>query len=139
MGRTNPNHVYSMAGCDIEQTNEERDLGVLVDNQLKFHNHTFTAISKARRLLGLISKSFINLSPLVFLQLYKTIVRPCLEYGNIICGPNYKVDEDLIEKVQRKATKLVPTIRHLSYEDRLKYLGLPAIKYRRHRGDMIMA
>jgi len=44
MSRTNPNHVYSMAGHNIEQANEERDLGVLIDNQLKFHNHSSTAI-----------------------------------------------------------------------------------------------
>ena len=50
-----------MAGCDIEQTKEETDLGVLIDNQLKFHVQLLTAISKARRLLGMISKSFINL------------------------------------------------------------------------------
>jgi len=50
--------MYSMVGCNIEQTNEERDLGILIDNQLKFHNHSSTAISKARRLLGLISKIF---------------------------------------------------------------------------------
>jgi len=99
MGRTNLNHVYSMVSCKIEQTNEERDLGVLIDNQLKFHNHSSTAISKARRLLGLISKSFINLSPQTFSHLYKAIVRPCLEYGNTIWGPNYKANEDLIEKV----------------------------------------
>jgi len=69
MGRTNPNHVYSMAGCNIEQTNEESDLGVLIDNQLKFQNHSSTAISKARRILELISKSFINLSPQTFSSL----------------------------------------------------------------------
>ena len=95
-------------------------------------------IGKARRLLGLINKFFINLSPLTFPHLYKAIVRPCLEYGNIIWGPTYKVDEDLIEKVQRKATKLVPSIRHLSYEERLQCLGLPSLKYRRFCGDMIM-
>ena len=39
MGRSNSNHVYSMSGRDIEQTVEERDLGVLIDNQLKFHDH----------------------------------------------------------------------------------------------------
>jgi len=59
-------------------------------------------------------------------------VRPCLEYGNIIWGSNYKVDEE------RKATKLVPSISHLPYEERLQYLGLPSLKYRRFRGDMIM-
>ena len=109
-----------MAGCNnsnIEQTNGER--GVLIVNQLKFHNHSSTTISKARRLLKLIGKSFINLSLQSFYHLYKAIVRPCLEYGNIIWGPNYKVDEDSIEKVQRKATKLVPSINHLPYEERL--------------------
>ena len=138
IGRTNPNHVYSMAGCSIEQTVEERDLGILIDNQLKFHDHVCLVIGKARRLLVLINKSFINLSPLTFPHLYKAIVRPSLEYGNIIWGPIYKVDEDLIEKVQRKETKLVPSISHLSYEERLQRLELPSLKYRRLRGDMIM-
>ena len=128
IGRTNPNHVYSMAGCSIEQTVEERDLGILIDYQLKFHDHVSMVIGKARRLLGLINKSFINLSPIIFPHLYKAIVKPCFEYRNIIWGPTYKVDKDLIEKVQRKATKLAPSIRHLSYEERLQYLGLPSFK-----------
>ena len=96
MSRTNSNHIYTMIGCDIEQM--LRQMGILIDNQLKFHQHSSTAISKAtRRLLGLISKSFINLSPLTFLHLYKVIVRPYLEYGNIIWRRNYKVDEDSVE------------------------------------------
>ena len=49
-------------------------------------------------------------------------------------GPTYKVD-DLIEKVQRKATKLVPSIRHLSYEERFQHLGLPSLKYQRFHDD----
>ena len=52
--------------------------------------------------------------------------------------PTYKIDKDLIEKVQRKATKLVPSIRHLSYEERFQHLGLPSLKYRRFHDDMIM-
>ena len=97
-----------MAGCSIEQTVEERDLGILIDNQLKFHDHVSMVIGNSRMLLVigsvLINKSFINLSPLTFFHLYKAIIRPCLEYGNIIWGPTYKVDEGLIEKVQRKTT-----------------------------------
>ena len=93
-------HVYTMAGCDIKQTSEEKDLGIMTESQLKFHKHVAVTASKARRLLGLISECFINLSPQTFSYLYKSIVRPCLEYGNIIWGPNYKVDEDAIEKVQ---------------------------------------
>ena len=79
--RSNPNHVNSISGCDIV---EERDLGVLIDNHLKSHGHLSTAIGQVRRLLELISKSFINLSPLTFPCLYKAIVRLCLEYRNII-------------------------------------------------------
>ena len=44
-------------------------------------------------------------------------------------GPNYKLDEDLVEKVPRKPTKLVPSIRYLSYEERRRCLGLPLLKY----------
>jgi len=81
---------------------------------------------------------FHQLSPQTFPYLYKSIVRPCLEYGNIIWGPNYKGDEDEIEKVQKYATKMVPSIKHLPYEERLRYLKLPSLKYRRLCGDMIM-
>ena len=69
-GRSIPNHVYSMGGCDIEQTVEERDLGILIDNQLKFHDHPSTAAGRARTPLGLISKCFINLTPLTFSWLF---------------------------------------------------------------------
>ena len=88
----------------------------MIDDQLKFYKHIAITVSKARRLVGLISKCFINLTPQTFPYLYKSIVRPCLEY-DIIWGPNYKVDEDLVEKVQRYATKLVPSISHLTYEE----------------------
>ena len=57
-----------MAGCRIEQTVEERDLVILIDNQLKFYNHVSVVIGKARRLLGLIIKSFINLIPLTYIK-----------------------------------------------------------------------
>ena len=89
------------------------------------------AAGRARRLLGLISKCFINLTPLTFSCLYSTIVRPILEYGNVVWGHNYKLDEDLVEKVQRKATKLIPSIRHLPYGERIWCLGLPSLNYRR--------
>ena len=65
------------------------------------------------------------------------MVRPHLEYGNVIWCPRLKRQSIEIEKVQRRATKLIPEICDLSYEDRLKYLRLPSLKTRRIRGDLI--
>ena len=64
-------------------------------------------------------------------------MRPHLEYANQVWAPMYKRQETIIENVQRRATKLVPGLKDLSFEDRLRSLGLPTLKYRRLRGDMI--
>ena len=74
---------------------------------------------------------------LVF-PVWSPLVRPHLEYGNVVWGPFNKEDQLLVERVQRRATRLVPNIRHLPYEERLRKLQLPSLQYRRHRGDAIM-
>ena len=67
---------------------------------------------------------------------YKTLVRPILEYGNLVWGPNYKGDICKLEKIQWKATRMVNSIRHLEYEERLKVLKWPSLNYSRYRGDI---
>lgn len=64
-------------------------------------------------------------------------MRPHLEYGNVVWGPYYMEDIKAIEKVQRRATKLVPLLRNKTYEERLHHLELPSLVHRRRRGDMI--
>ena len=66
------------------------------------------------------------------------MVRPHLEYCNQIWGPFNVADMKLVERVQRRATRLVPELRQLPYEERLKKLHLPTLQYRRRRGDMVM-
>jgi len=70
-------------------------------------------------------------------MLYKGLVRPILEYGNVIWSPHLKRQSSAIEKVQRRATRLVPGLKEYTYEDRLQILKLPSLKARRFRGDLI--
>ena len=72
-------------------------------------------------------------------QLYVSLVRPHLEYGNAVWHPHLKKHSQAIEKVQRRATKLLPWIKNQPYTDRLKILKLPSLHYRRIRGDLIQA
>jgi len=63
--------------------------------------------------------------------------RSHLEYANSVWYPKRKTDVDKIERVQKRATKLIPELSKKSYSDQLKFLNLPTFKYRRCRGDMI--
>ena len=70
-------------------------------------------------------------------MLFKALVRPHLEFGNSVWGPSSLGDQRQVEKVQRRATKLIPELRSKPYSSRLRELGLPSLTYRRLRGDMI--
>ena len=110
----------------------EKDLGILCDNELKFHEQTAAAISKASQMLAVVWRSFANLDESTLPLLYLPVVRPLLEYGNAIWGPFGKIDQECLERVQRRATRM-----HLEYPERLQRLGIPSLYYRRRRGDMI--
>ena len=138
LGSSNPEHDYHMMGVVLEKTAAERDLGVQIENNLQFHSQTSSVVARGFRTLGVIKGAFLNLDDFILPLLYKTMVRPILEYSNSVWGPVLCGDQDRIERVQRRATKMVPAIRHLPYQDRLRSLNLPSLHYRRMRGDMIL-
>ena len=136
LGLTHSYGNYCIDG-NVITSESVKDLGVVIDSSLKFHNHTATVAARANRILAVINKSFEYLNTNVLLPLYKSFLRPILEYGNIIWGPQFILDQQSVEKIQRRATKLVSEIKDLQYVDRLNHLNLPSLRYRHHRGDLI--
>ena len=104
---------------------------------MNFKQHISTAVAKGNKVLGIIRRSFNTGDHNTFIKLYKSIVRPILEYGNVIWHPTLKTLEKDIEDVQRRATKMIGKIKNLPYPERLKKLQLPSLQHRRKRGDMI--
>ena len=137
VGSQNPEQSYHLKNVPVEVVEEEKDLGIIVDSHMKFKHQASAAVSKASQMLAVVRRSFANIDQFTLPLLFKTIVRPHLEYGNSIWGPFNKGDQKLVERVQRRATKMVDSVRRLSYPERLRQLGLPSLHYRRRRGDMI--
>ena len=138
MGYGNDKHQYNLGGEQLAETTEEKDLGVLIDNELKFTKHIRGIVSKANRMIGLIKISFECIDTEMFLNLYNSLVRPLLEYCVQSWSPHLERDITLLENVQRRATKIVKDLRNKEYPDRLRELKLTKLEDRRTRGDMIL-
>ncbi|CAM5132666.1 unnamed protein product [Eretmochelys imbricata] len=137
IGKNNPNYTYTMMGANLVTTNQERDLRVIMDSSLKMSMQCAAAVKKANRMLRIIKKGIENKLENILLPLYKSMVRPHLEYCVQMWSPHLKKDILALEKVQRRATKMIRGLEWIPYEERLKRLGLFILEKRRLRGDMI--
>ena len=137
VGNNNSHHEYSMGGTTLQETKEEKDLGVWIHKSLKVAKQCAEAAKKANRVLGMIKRNFIYKDKTTVLRLYKSLVRPHLDYCMQIWSPHMRKDIDLVERVQHRATKLIPNLRKLSYERRIKQCNLMTLEDRRRRGDLI--
>ena len=117
---------------------EEKDLGVYITSNLKPGEQCARACKRAMSVLGMIRRHFRGLDKEEFMILYKTYVRPHLEYCVQVWNPTLKKDIECLERVQRRATKLVKGLEAMSYEERLTVLRLTTLEKRRTRGDLLL-
>jgi len=124
---------------ELEQVKCMKDLGVTFDSDLSFKDHIYSKINIAIKMLGIINRNFSHLDKKTFLLLYKSLVRTHLEYAQSVWNPFLNSLINDIEKVQKRATKMISSCKRMSYSERLQKLKLPTLKFRRVRGDMIEA
>ena len=130
-------------GCHcFKRTFPKRDLGLWVlagrprTTGLKVRRHCEEAYSKASQMLGLINRTIQFKNPKVLLPLYKSIVRPHLEYCSAVWSPQCVKDKYLLERVQHRFSRMFPELKSLPYEQRLNKLGLWTLEERRNRADL---
>ena len=124
----NTHHTYHLGNTELKETTEEKDLGVLINKSLKVSSQCAAAAKKGNRALGMIKRNFAYKSREVVLKLYKSLVRPHLDYEIQAWSPHMEKDKTTLEKVQRRATKMIPSLKHLLYKARLSRLHLKLIR-----------
>ena len=110
----------------MKESTREKDLGVHIDNYLNFDVQRKEKIQKATRMLGVIRRTFKFLNFNIFNLLYKSMVRSHLESAVCVRYPYNKIKGiTQIENVQRRATQMIPEMKNMTYEERLRQLNLP--------------
>ena len=143
LGPNNPKVKYNIADGktnirhDLEETNSERDLGVILSNDGKWHTQVSKVASKANSILGMLLKTFQYKDARLVKELYCAFVRPHLEFAVSAWNPFLKEDIKILEKVQRRATRAIPQLKGKIYEERLELLEMTTLEDRRIRGDLI--
>ena len=137
VGHRNRHFEYSMNGERLETASEEKDLGVWVEQSLKPGKQCAAAAKAAHFALGQIQRSFHFRSKKNLIPLFKTFVRPKVEFAISAWNPWLAGDAKLLEKVQERLIRLLSDVKGNTYEERVKDAGLTTLGDRRKRGDLI--
>jgi hypothetical protein len=135
--RKSTERVYYVGTDKVQKSRGEKDIGVLIDDKLNFKTHIMQQVKKANSMVGAIRRSFRFLDERMFRLLYKGLVRAHIETSVIIWNPYTSEMIDAIESVQKRATRMIPGYRDMTYEERNKSLDLPSLRYRRIRMDLL--
>ena len=132
-----PLQAYQLNGTPIAAVNSARDLGVIIDRDLKFHQHVNSTYGKAHGLASNLLSHTSNRSLFFMKELYVSHVRPILTFASPVWNTGYIGDSRKLESVQRRWTREVRGFGELPYSDRLQKLNLSSIKGRLQRTDLI--
>jgi len=137
LGKKNKDYEYYMKGSVLSSVNQERDIGVLVESSLKPSLQCAEASRKASVVLGQITRAFLYRDRFIFLKLYVQFVRCHLEFASPVWSPWHIGDIEILEKVQRRAVNFITGLKGVTYEDKLKELGILSLVNRRSRAVKI--
>jgi len=113
-----------MEGSELIDVSFQKGLGVWISADMKCTKQCMYVFNKATRVLGMIKMTIRFRDTRVMQSLYKTLVRPHVEYCISAWDPHYIKDKELIEKVQKKFTKMINNMEGKTYEERLQCLKL---------------
>lgn len=137
LGKQNPRLGYNINGEQLLSSDSHDDLGVIITHNLSWSNHIARQVKKANTKVYLLNKAFVHLNPTTLSKLYKTYIRPVLEFANSVWFPTLMRDSNILEGVQRRITRLPFGRIRPCYEDRLAQFKLTSLAARRRRGDLI--
>ena len=132
-----PSWNYRIGEEMITKSKEEKDLGVIIQDTLTPDRHIGGIFGASYRMLTNIRIAFNYLDKDIMKRIIMNMIRPKLEYAAVVWSPHKKKDIRKLERIQRTATKMVPELKDLNYEERLEEMGLPTLQKRRERGDLI--
>ena len=129
---------YTVGGVVAPNETSVKDLGVSVSGRLNFSEHCGRISSKASQRVGLTYRAFSSRDTPFMIGMFKTYVRPILEYNCEVWSPVKLEDIDRLERVQRSFTKRIKGLFNKTYSERLLLCGIESLEFRRIKRDVVL-